>query len=116
LEKPSAAAAVSVYALLLFTFHKPSPYLLDVLVGFISAIIVRRGLSSTATTILTFRHERDRLGHHLMLTAFLTVFSFPPALLEPPINDDSAPLAKILPAMFRLLAEHDNVDKADFFF
>jgi hypothetical protein len=86
------------------------------LVGFISAIIVRRGLSTTATTILTFRHERDRLGHHLMLTAFLTVFSFPPALLEPPINDDSAPLAKILPAMFRLLAEHDNIDKADFFF
>jgi hypothetical protein len=51
-----------------------------------------------------------------MLTAFLAVFRFPPALLEPPINDDSAPLAKILPAMFRLLAEHDNVDKADFFF
>ena len=77
------------------------------LVGFISAIIVRRGLSST-TTILTFRHERDRLGHHLMLTAFLTVFSFPPALLEPPVNDDSAPLTKILSAMFRLLAEHDS--------
>jgi hypothetical protein len=115
LEKP-AAAAVSVSALLLFTFHKPSPYLLDVLVGFISAIIVRRGLSSTATTILTLRHERDRLGHHLMLTAFLTIFSFPPALLEPPIDDDSAPLAKILPAMLRLLAKYDNVDKADFFF
>jgi hypothetical protein len=85
-------------------------------VGFIPGIIVRRGLSSTATTILTFRHERDRLGHHLMLATFLTVFSFPPALLEPPIDDDSAPLAEILPAMFRLLAEHDNVDKADFFF
>ena len=51
-----------------------------------------------------------------MLTAFLTVFSFPPALLKPPINDDSAPLAKILPAMFRLLAEDDNIDKTNFFF
>jgi hypothetical protein len=85
-------------------------------VGLISAIIVRRGLSTTATTILTFRHERDRLGHHFVLATLLAVFRFPPALLQPSIDNDSAPLAEILPAMFRLLAEHDNVDKADFFF
>ena len=118
MEKPSTAAAISVSALLLFTLHKPSPYLLDVLVGFIPGIVVHRRLSpaAAATAILAFRHERHRLGHHLMLAALLAVFCFPSALLQPPIDDDSVPLAEILPAMFRLLAEDDNVDKADLFF
>ena len=44
------------------------------------------------------------------------VFCFPPALLQPPIDDDPASLAEILSAMFRLLAKDDNVDKTDFFF
>jgi hypothetical protein len=51
-----------------------------------------------------------------MLAALLAVFRFPSALLQPPIDDDSVPFAEILPAMFRLLAEDDNVDKADLFF
>src|SRR5262249_35168964 len=41
LKKPSASSAFSVSALLL-TLHKPSPYLLDMLVGFIAGIIVCR--------------------------------------------------------------------------
>src|SRR2546421_10336363 len=88
---------------------------LDVLVGFIPSIILRRRLSPTTTAILTFRHECHCLGHHLVLAALLAVFRFPPALLQPPIDDDSVPLAEILPAMFRLLAEDDNVDKTNFF-
>jgi hypothetical protein len=85
---------------------------------FISGIIMRRRLSpaSAATAILAFRHERHRLGHHLVLAALLAVFRFPPALLQPPIDDDPVPLAKVLSAMFRLFAEDDNVDKTDFFF
>ena len=89
---------------------------LDVLVGFIPGIIMRRNLSPATTAILTFRHECHCLGHHLVLAALLAVFRFPSALLQPPIDDDPTPLAKILPAMFRLLAEDDNVDKSDFFF
>jgi hypothetical protein len=116
LKKPSAtAAAVSVSALLLFTLHKPSPSLLDVLVGFKPGIIVRWRLSPATTAILAFRHERHRLGHHFVLAALLAVFRFPPTLLQPPIDDNSVPFAEILPAMFRLLAEDDNVDKTDFF-
>jgi hypothetical protein len=87
-------------------------------VGFIPCIVVRWRFSPAAATtaILAFGHERYRLGHHLMLAALLAVFRFPPALLQPPIDDNSVPLAEILPAMFRLLAEDDNVDKTDLFF
>ena len=78
---------------------------------------MRRRLSpATTTAILAFRHKCHGLSHHLMLAALLAVFRFPPALLQPPINDDPTPLAKILPTMFGLLAEDDNVDKTDFFF
>jgi len=87
--------------------------LLDLLVRFIAGIIVCRRL--TPTTILALRHECYRLGHHLVLAALLAVFRFPPALLQPPVDDDSVPLAEILSAMFRLLAEDDNVDKTNFF-
>src|SRR2546426_4022150 len=91
--------------------------LLAVLVGFIPDILMRRRLSpATTTAILAFRHECHRLGHHLVLAALLPVLRFPPALLQPPIDDDPTPLAKILSAMFRLLAEDDNVDKTDFLF
>src|SRR5262245_3768604 len=87
------------------------------LVWLIPGIVVNRHLSpAAATAILAFRHERHRLGHHLVFTALLTVFRFPAALLQPPIDDNSAPLAEILPTMFCLLAEDDNVDKTDFFF
>ena len=86
----------------------------DVLVGFIPGIIMRRRLSpATTTAILALRHECHRLRHHLVLAALLAVFRFPPALLQPPIDDDPAPLAEILSAMFRLLAKDDNVDKTD---
>jgi hypothetical protein len=85
------------------------------LVGFIPGIIMRRRLNST-TTILAFWHKCHRLGHDLMFAALLAVFRLPPALLQPPIDDNSAPLAEILPAMFGLLAEHDNVDKTDLLF
>ena len=114
LEKPSTPTAFSVSALL-FTLHKPSPSLLDMLVGFIPGIIVHRRLSSSTTAILAFRHERHRLGYNLMLAALLAVFRFPSALLQPPIDDDPIPLAEILPAMFRLLAKDHYVDKTDFF-
>ena len=75
---------------------------------------MRRRLSpAAATAILAFRHKRHRLGHHLVLAALLAVFRFPPALLQPPIDDDPAPLTQVLSAMFRLLTKDDNVDKTD---
>jgi len=46
----------------------------------------------------------------------LPVFCFPAALLQPPVDDDSVPLAEILSAMLRLLAEHHDIDKTHFFF
>jgi len=116
LEKPSAAA-FSVSTLLLFTLHKNRlPLYLDMLVGFIPCIVVHRRFNSATSAILAFRHECHRLSHHFVLAALLAVFRFPSALLQPPIDDDSIPLAEILPAMLRLLAEHDDVDKTDFFF
>jgi hypothetical protein len=86
-----------------------------VLFGFIPGIIVRWWLNPAAA-ILAFRHKRHRLGHDLVLAALLSVFRFPSALLESSVDDDTAPLAEILPAMFRLLAKDYNVDKADFLF
>ena len=61
---------------------------LDVLVGFIHSLILRRRLSpaTTTTAILTFRHESHCLGHHLVLATLLAVFCFPPALLQPPMT------------------------------
>ena len=50
-----------------------------------------------------------------MLAALLAVFSFPSALLQPTFDDRPVAFAEILPAMFRLLAEYHDIDKADFF-
>jgi hypothetical protein len=76
LKKPAAALPISA----LFTLHHRLPLCLDMFVGFISGIIMRRCLNPT-TAILAFRHERDRLGHHFVLAALLAVLCFPSALL-----------------------------------
>ena len=39
-----------------------------------------------------------------------------PPLLKPPVYDDPVPLAQILPTMFGLFAEDDNVHETDFLF
>jgi len=114
LKKPPATCAFPVSGL--FTLHTRLPLYLNMLFRFISGIIMRRRLNSAATTVLALRHKRHRLSHHLMLAALLAILCFPPALLQPPIDDNPTPLAQILSAMFCLLAEHDNIHKTDFFF
>jgi len=78
LKKAPAALSIST---LLFTLHSPSPYLLDMFIGFISGIIVHRRLSSATTAVLAFRHKCHRLSHHFVLAALLAIFCFPPTLL-----------------------------------
>ena len=51
-----------------------------------------------------------------MLAAFVPVFRFPPPLLQPALNDHAVAFGEVLPTVFRLLAKHHHVDKADFFF
>ena len=61
------------------------------------------------------RQEGHALCHHFVFAAFLTILRLPPTLLEPAIDDHPIAFAQILPAMFRLLSEYDNIDEADFF-
>ncbi len=55
------------------------------------------------------------LRHDFVLATFLAVFCLPAALLKPPIDNHPVAFAEVLPAVFRLLAEHDDIDEADFF-
>lgn len=89
LKKPSAAAT-AVPISTLFTLHNRLPLCLDVLFRFVPGVIRRL---SPAAAILALRHERHCLGHDFVLAALLAIFRFPPALLQPPVDDDPAPLA-----------------------
>ena len=89
-------------------------------VKFIAGFVMNRRLTARSAAhpaaILALRHERHALGHDFVLAALLTVFGFPAALLEPSFNDRPVALAQILAAMFRLLAEHHDIDKTHFLF
>jgi hypothetical protein len=45
-----------------------------------------------------------------VLAALLAVVGFPATLLQSAVDDHAMALAQILPAILRLLAEHDHVD------
>lgn len=64
----------------------------------------------------TLWQKGHALRHDFVLATFLAVFRLPAALLKPPIDNHSVALAQVLPAVFRLLAEHDDIDETDFFF
>lgn len=61
------------------------------------------------------RQKGHALRHDFVFATFLAVFRLPSALLKAPIDDHAVPLAQVLATMFRLLAEHDDIDEADFF-
>ena len=62
---------------------------------------------------LSFGHEPDDLGDHLVLVSLLSVFRLPPALSEAAIDDDAAPFIEVLAAVLGLFAEDDDVDETD---
>src|ERR1051325_10868060 len=98
-------------------FEHPAGYsnrLLARLFIFVTRFLDVAGFTPSPS-VASLRQERDRLRHHLVLAALLPVFGFPATLLQAPVDDDPVALAEILPTMLRLLAEHDNVDIADFF-
>jgi len=71
--------------------------------------------AALASGLAPFRKKGYTLRHHFMLTTLLAVLGLPTTLLKPAIDDHAIALAEILPAMFRLLAEHHDVNEADFF-
>src|SRR5574340_324453 len=71
--------------------------------------------AAVAAGLAPFRQKGDTLRHDFVLAAFLTVFRLPTTLLKPAVDDHPVALAQVLSAMFRLLAEHDDVDEADLF-
>src|SRR4030095_13061426 len=60
--------------------------------------------------------ECDGLRNDFVLAALLPVLRLPAPLLQTSVYNDAVSLAEILAAMFRLLAEHDDVHEADFLF
>lgn len=77
--------------------------------------VVMHRMFGAHAAILAFRHERNRLRDHFMLAAFLAVFGFPSTLLQPTFDDGPIPFAQVLSAMFRLPAEHYDIDKTHLF-
>ena len=71
--------------------------------------------AALASGLATLRQKGHTLGHDFVLATFLAVFRLPPALLQTPVDDHPVALAQVLPAMFGLFAEDDDVDEADFF-
>src|SRR5262245_61937369 len=78
-------------------------------------IVDRRFPSASAPALLAFGPEGDGLRHDLVLAPLLAVFRLPPALLQPSLDDRPVAFAEILPAMFRLFAEHHDIDETDLF-
>ena len=81
----------------------------------IAGLIMSRRLRAGSPTLLTFGHKRHSLRDDFVLAALLTVFGFPSSLLQPSLDDCAVSLTEILPSMFRLLAEHHDIDKTNFF-
>ncbi len=71
--------------------------------------------AALASGLATLRQKGHTLGHDFVLATFLAVFRLPPALLQTPVDDHPVAFAQVLPAMFGLFAEDDDVDEADFF-
>src|SRR5437870_4098893 len=59
--------------------------------------------------------ESDSFRHDLMLRDLLPLLRFELAHLEAPLDEGTVPLAEVLAAGLRLLAEDDDVHEADFF-
>ena len=70
--------------------------------------------SGLAAVTLFFRAKRDRLRHDFMFASALSVFRFPPSLLEPAIDNSDVPLAQVLAAMLGLLAEDHDINETHF--
>src|SRR5690242_4569535 len=80
----------------------------------IAGVVVHRRFR-TRPTVLTLGHERHSLGDHFVFAPLLSILSLPSAVLQPTFDDRPVAFTKILPAMLRLSAEHDDIDEADFF-
>ena len=65
--------------------------------------------------VAPLRQKGHALRHDFVFATFLAVFRLPAALLKAPVDNHAVALAQILPAVFCLLAEHHDIDEADFF-
>jgi hypothetical protein len=120
LEKSSAATRIasSTLASSTFAFHNRLPFELLRIFVFVTGTVLRRGFTtnSPATALASFGKKGNRLRDDFMFTALLAIFRFPTPLLQTAIDNNTVSLAEILPTMFRLLAEHHDIDETDFFF
>ena len=71
--------------------------------------------AALASGLATLRQKGHTLGHDFMFAPLLAVFRLPSTLLKAPVDDHPVTFAQVLPAMFGLFAEHDDVDEANLF-
>jgi len=71
--------------------------------------------AALASGLATLRQKGHTLGHDFVFATFLAVFRLPSTLLKTAVDDHPVALAQVLPAMFGLFAEHDDVDEANLF-
>ena len=61
-----------------------------------------------------FRAKRDRLRHDFMFASALSIFRFPPSLLESSVDNGPVTFTQVLAAMLGLLAKDHDVNETDF--